>query len=48
MLSLKLSHLFFVVDSKKLADKLRVDRNNLNQLVPKLENLGTHKVYVLN
>ena len=48
VLTLHLSHLFFVCDSQKLTYELRVDSYDLDYLVPKLEQLATYLVKIMH
>jgi hypothetical protein len=48
MFPLNLSHLFFISNSEKFADKLRIDSNNLDYFMPELEELTSHLVHILH
>lgn len=48
VLALDLSHLLFVLDAKVLANELGVECDDLNDLVPKLEELTAYLVEVLH
>jgi hypothetical protein len=48
MLTLNLSHLFFVCDSQKLTNELRIYSDDLDYLVPKLEQLAAHLVKIMH
>ena len=42
VLSLHFSHFLFIEDAQVLTDELGVDSDDLNQLVPELEDLATY------
>lgn len=41
VLTLDLSHPFFILDAQVFADELRIDSDDLNEFVPQLEHLAT-------